>query len=80
MACGDAEAESQNLIVGLNSVGKSRTISAIGHVASFIKGDVDAQGNFSCSLLLENGSRLEYSFDVVGGQVLAEELKKDGIL
>lgn len=35
----------QNLIVGLNSVGKSRTISAIGHVASFIKGDVDAQGS-----------------------------------
>ena len=43
----------QNLIVGLNSVGKSRTISAIGHVASFIKGEVDAQGDFSCSLLLE---------------------------
>jgi predicted ATPase len=39
----------QNLIVGLNSVGKSRTISAIGHVASFIKGEVDAQGDFSCS-------------------------------
>lgn len=70
----------QNLIVGLNSVGKSRTISAIGHVASFIKGDVDAQGDVSCSLLLENGNRLEYSFDVVGGQVLAEELKKDGNL
>ena len=68
----------QNLIVGLNSVGKSRTISAIGHVASFIKGEVDAQGDFSCSLLLENGSSLEYSFDVVGGQVLVEELKKEG--
>ena len=68
----------QNLIVGLNSVGKSRTVSAIGYVVSFIKGDVDAQGNFSCSLLLENGRCLEYSFDVVGGQVHAEELKRDG--
>lgn len=67
----------QNLIVGLNSVGKSRTISAIGQVASFIKGDVDSQNDFSCSLLLENGSRLEYSFKVVGGQVTAEDLKKD---
>ena len=67
----------QNLIVGLNSVGKSRTISAIGQVASFIKGDVDSQNDFSCSLLLENGSRLEYSFKVVSGQVTAEDLKKD---
>ena len=69
----------QNLIVGLNSVGKSRTVSAIGHVASFIKGDVDAAGDFSCAMLLENGNRLEYSFDVVGGQVLAEVLKKNDV-
>ena len=68
----------QNLIVGLNSVGKSRTVTAIGHVASFIKGDMDAAGDFSCALLLENGNRLEYSFEVVGGQVLAEVLKKNG--
>lgn len=67
----------QNLIVGLNSVGKSRTVSAIGHVASFIKGDMDTTSDFSCSLLLENGNRLEYSFDVVDGQVLAEVLKKN---
>ena len=69
----------QNLIVGLNSVGKSRTVSAIGHVASFIKGDMDAFGDFSCSLLLENGNQLEYSFDVVGGQVSAEVLRKNGV-
>lgn len=68
----------QNLIVGLNSVGKSKTVSAIGHVASFIKGDMDAAGDFSCSLILENGNRLEYSFEVAGGQVLAEVLKKNG--
>ena len=67
----------QNLIVGFNSVGKSRTVSAIGHVARFIKGDLDAAGNFSCSLLLENGNRLEYSFEVAGGQVLAEVLRKN---
>lgn len=69
----------QNLIVGLNSVGKSKTVSAIGHVASFIKGDMDATGDFSCSLIMENGNRLEYSFEVVRGQVLAEILKKNGI-
>ena len=69
----------QNLVVGMNAVGKSRTVSAIGHVASFIKGDMDAAGDFSCSMLLENGNRLEYSFDVVGGQVLAEVLEKNGI-
>lgn len=74
----DLSLNHQNLIVGLNSVGKSRTVSAIGHVASFIKGDVDAAGDFSCALLLENGNRLEYSFEVVGGQVLAEVLKKNG--
>lgn len=68
----------QNLIVGLNSVGKSRTVSAIGHVASFIKGDIDAAGNFSSTLVLENGNQLEYSFEVAGGQVLAEVLKKNG--
>lgn len=68
----------QNLVVGMNAVGKSRTVSAIGHVARFIKGDMDAIGDFSCSLLLENGNSLEYSFDVVGGQVLAEVLKKNG--
>lgn len=68
----------QNLIVGLNSVGKSKTVSAIGHVASFIKGDIDAAGDFSCTLVFENGNQLEYSFDVVGGQVLAEVLKKNG--
>lgn len=68
----------QNLIVGLNSVGKSKTVSAIGHVASFIKGDMDAADDFSCSLILENGNRLEYSFEVAGGQVLAEVLKKNG--
>ena len=67
----------QNLIVGLNSVGKSRTVSAIGYVARFIKGDIDDAGNISCSLLLENGNRLEYSFDVVGGQIHAEVLKKN---
>lgn len=68
----------QNLVVGMNAVGKSRTVSAIGYVASFIKGDMDASGNFSCSLLLENGNRLEYSFEVIGGQVNAEVLKKNG--
>lgn len=67
----------QNLVVGLNAVGKSRTVAAIGRVASYIRGEMDATEDFFCSLVLENGNRLEYSFEVVGGQVQAEILKKD---
>lgn len=69
----------RNLVVGFNAVGKSRTVSAIGQVARFIRGEMDATGDFSCSLVLENGNRLEYSFEVVGGHVQAEILRKNGI-
>ena len=69
----------QNLIVGLNSVGKSRTVSALGEVARFIRGEADANiGDVECSLLLENGCRLEYSFEVVGGDIQTEILRKNG--
>jgi len=68
----------QNLVVGMNAVGKSRTVAAIGQVVRFIKGDMVAADDFYCTLILENGGRLEYSFEVKGGKVIAEILKKDG--
>ena len=71
----------QNLIVGLNSVGKSRTVSALGQVARFIRGEAAANmDDIECSLLLENGSKLEYSFKVAGGDVQTEILRMDGRL
>ena len=42
----------QNLIVGMNSVGKSRTLEALGNVIRFIKNDSElAKKDFSCSQL-----------------------------
>ena len=39
----------QNLIVGMNSVGKSRTLEALGNVIRFIKNDSElAKKDFSC--------------------------------
>ena len=68
----------QNLVVGMNAVGKSRTIAAIGQVIRFIKGEIDASAeDFTCTLLLENDCRLEYSFEVSGGAIVAEILRKD---
>lgn len=71
----------QNLIVGLNSVGKSRTVSALGQVARFIRGEADAvMDDFECSLLLNNSNSLEYSFEVKGGEIQSEILRKNGNL
>ena len=68
-----------NLVVGMNAVGKSRTVAAIGRVVRFIKGETEAvSDDFSCSLLLENGGTLEYSFEVSGGVISAEILRKNG--
>jgi len=68
-----------NLIVGMNAVGKSRTVAAIGRVVRFIRGETDAASeDFCCTLLLENGGKLEYSFEVSGGNIQAEILRKDG--
>ena len=65
----------QNLIVGLNSVGKSRTVSALGQVARIIRGETDANmDDIECSLILENGNRLEYSFEIKGGEIHSEIL------
>ncbi len=69
----------QNLIVGLNSVGKSRTVSALGRVARFIRGEADtSMEDVECSLILENGNQLEYSFEIKGGEIQAEILRKGG--
>ena len=68
----------QNLIVGLNSVGKSRTVSALGQVARFIRGEADASmDDVECSLILENGNRLEYSFEIKSGEIQSEILRKN---
>lgn len=69
-----------NLVVGMNAVGKTRTVAAMGRVVRFIKGEVDASAeDFGCTLLLENGGQLEYSFEVSGGNIQAEILRKDGV-
>lgn len=70
-----------NLVVGMNAVGKSRTVAAIGRVVRFIRGEKDASPeDFCCTLLLENGRKLEYSFEVSGGNIQAEILRKDEIV
>ena len=69
----------QNLIVGLNSVGKSRTVSSLGQVARFIRGEADASmDDVECLLILENGNCLEYSFEIKDGEIQSEILRKDG--
>ena len=60
-------------------MGKSRTVSALGQVARFIRGEADANmEDIECSLILENGNRLEYSFEIKGGEIQSEILRKDG--
>lgn len=67
-----------NLIVGLNAVGKSRTIMAIGNVVQFIKGEeLVFDDDFSCSLRLTNGYELLYSYEVADGKIASEILQKD---
>ena len=71
----------QNLVVGMNAVGKSKSVQAIGHTIRFIKGDIDSmQGDFICTLLLENSYKLEYSFEISGGVVVAEILRRNNEL
>ena len=69
----------QNLIVGMNAVGKSRTLAAIGNVVRFIKGDIEFErSSFYCSMKLVNGHHLHYAIDVHEGMVNSELLEKDG--
>lgn len=71
----------QNLVVGMNAVGKSKSVQAIGRAIRFIKGDIDSmQGDFICTLLLENSYKLEYSFEISGGVVVAEILRRNNEL
>ena len=70
----------QNLIVGMNAVGKSRTLAAIVNVVRFIKGDIESRGSsFFCAMKLVNGHQLDYSIDVHDGIINSESLKKDGV-
>jgi hypothetical protein len=60
-------------------VGKSRTVSALGQVARFIRGEADASmDDVECLLILENGNCLEYSFEIKDGEIQSEILRKDG--
>ena len=69
----------QNLVVGMNAVGKSRTVHAIGNVASFIRGaGPSSLDNFECSLFWRNGNSLEYSFEVFNGEIRSEILRVKG--
>lgn len=69
-----------NLIVGLNSVGKSRTVVAIGNVVNFIKGEMQANAkDFSCSMTLINRHSISYSFEVETGVIVNETLSVDGV-
>lgn len=69
----------QNLIVGMNAVGKSRTLEALANVIRFIKNDSESlKKDFSCTLKLSNKHQLDYSFELTEGLIKSEELKIDG--
>ena len=69
----------QNLIVGMNSVGKSRTLEALGNVIRFIKNDSElAKKDFSCVLRLSNSHQIEYAFELSDGLIKSESLLIDG--
>ena len=69
----------QNLIVGMNAVGKTRTLEALGNVIRFIKNDFEqAKKDFSCVLHLSNSHQIEYSFELSGGLIKSERLEIDG--
>jgi hypothetical protein len=66
--------------VGLNAVGKTRTIMALGNMIQFIKGEENIGDDFSCSIRLVNGYQLFYSFSVQDGRVVSEVLQKDELI
>lgn len=69
-----------NLIAGLNAVGKTRTVMALGNLIQFVKGEENMAGNeFSCSIQLVNGYKLFYSFSISDGKIVSEILQKDGV-
>lgn len=69
----------QNLIVGMNAVGKSRTLEALGNVIRFIKNDSEqVKKDFSCTLVLSNSHQIVYSFELTGGLIKSESLEIDG--
>ena len=69
----------QNLIVGMNAVGKSRSLEALGNVIRFIKNDSEQiKKDFSCTLKLSNGHQVVYSFELTEGMIKSESLEIDG--
>ncbi len=71
---------SQNLIVGKNAVGKSKTLSALVNVAKFIKGDLRSYiPDHSCRMMftLEEGRQMEYAYSY-GNNLIIMEYLRDG--
>lgn len=69
----------QNLIVGMNAVGKSRSLEALGNVIRFIKNDSEqVKKDFSCTLKLSNSHQIVYSFELTEGMIKSEYLEIDG--
>lgn len=68
-----------NLVVGLNSTGKTKTINAVSNVIRLIKGEqTEMVKGFSCDMSFQNSGCLEYSFEVKENKIISEVLKKDG--
>ena len=75
---GEVSFGSQNLIVGKNAVGKSKTLHALVLVAKFIKGDMRGYiPAHSCRIVftLEEGRRLEFAYSYENNVVLSEFLR-----
>lgn len=76
--------DSQNLIVGKNAVGKSKTLSALVQVAKFIKGDLRAYTPpHSCKIVftLEDGGKMEYAYSYDNNVIESEYLRNgDSVL
>lgn len=69
----------QNLIVGMNAVGKTRTINSIARVANMIKqNDLSNERNVLVEMtLIDDTSEYAYKFEIDNGAVKSEYLKVD---
>lgn len=70
----------KNLLVGMNAVGKSRTISAINHVALLIRqNEFPILGHIVATMgFIDDTHKVDYHFEIENGEVQNEELKVDG--
>lgn len=71
----------QNLIVGKNSVGKSKTLNALVEVAKFIRGEVSVNSTpYKCSIVFAdaNGKEIAYSYSCSNKDIESENMSVDG--